>query len=143
MGNHDTSQSLSMNNGLKRFLIYHLPAFLYAALIFYVSSLQSISPPSIGFTWDDKIYHFGEYVLLSFFIFIALRYYRQDTIRKHLHLIAILIACCFAASDEIHQFFVPGRDSQLGDLLADSLGIVLAQLAIWWYLKRKPQKSID
>jgi VanZ family protein len=143
MGDHDSAQSVSVNNGLKRFIMYHLPALLYAALIFYVSGLRSISPPPFGFSWDDKIYHFGEYALLSFFIFIALKYYRQESIRKYIHLVAIVIACIFAASDEIHQFFVPGRDSQLGDLLADSLGAILTQVAIWFYLKRKPQKSID
>lgn len=132
-----------MSEGFKRFMIHHLPALLYAALIFYVSGLRSISPPSIGFTWDDKIYHFGEYAMLSFFVFIALKYYRHEPIRKYIHIAAIIIACVFAVSDEIHQYFVPGRDSQIGDFIADSLGAILAQVAIWWYLKRKPQKTID
>jgi VanZ family protein len=143
MASDDSTQSLRISDGLKRFLIYHLPAFMYAALIFYVSGLKSVSPPSFGFTWDDKIYHFGEFALLSFFIFIALKYYRNDFVSKYIHLTAIAIACIFAVSDEIHQYFVPGRDSAIGDFVADSLGVILAQVVIWWYLKRKPQKRID
>ncbi|MBU4129066.1 VanZ family protein, partial [bacterium] len=39
----------------------------------------------------------------------------------------------YALSDEIHQFFVPGREFDLWDLVADSLGIVFVAL----YLKRR------
>ncbi len=42
---------------------------------------------------------------------------------------AILTFCVcilYAASDELHQAFVPGRASQLADFLIDGLGIILA-----------------
>jgi VanZ family protein len=127
--------SLSPNGKFGRFLFLHFPAFAYAVLIYYVSSLQIIHPPSIGFSWEDKIYHFGEYAVLTIFVFIALKYYRSQFIKKHTYLLAGLFACFFAASDEIHQYFVPGRESTVGDLTSDCLGTIVALYVIWRFLK--------
>jgi hypothetical protein len=143
MENKDKFWSSKISNGFKRSLLFHLPAILYMAIIFYVSSLQTVSPPSIGFGLEDKIYHFGEYALLSIFLYVALLSYRSQSIRSKIHFIAAVIACLFAGSDELHQYFVPGRESTIGDLAADCLGAVAAQIAIWYYLKIRRQKSID
>jgi VanZ family protein len=143
MENKNKFLSLDISNGFKRSLLLHLPALLYMALIFYVSSLQKISPPSIGFGFEDKFYHFGEYALLSIFLYIALLSYRNQSIQDKIHIIAIVIACVFAGTDEIHQYFVPGRESTVGDLAADCLGAIAAQVGIWYYLKYRRQKSID
>ena len=143
MENKSTFWSFEMSNGFKRFLIFHLPAILFMVLIYYVSSLHTVSPPSIGFSMEDKFYHFAEYAVLSFFLHHALRYYRQQSIRGKIHIIAAAIACLFAATDELHQYFVPGRESTIGDLTADWLGAILTQVVIWYYLKLRRQKSID
>lgn len=42
----------------------------------------------------------------------------------------ILIGICYAASDEIHQLFVPGRSGQLMDVCIDSAGVILGVLFI-------------
>ena len=125
------------------FLLFHLPAIAYAALIYYVSSLQQIHPPSFGIEWDDKIYHFGEYAVFSLLIFVALKYYRTGFILRHVHLWAVVIPCLFAISDEIHQYYVPGRDATLGDLAADFLGVFSAQLFLIIILRYIRQKRVD
>ncbi|HDS00823.1 MAG TPA: teicoplanin resistance protein VanZ [candidate division Zixibacteria bacterium] len=135
--------SNEISNGFKRSIFLHLPALLYMALIFYISSLRSISPPSIGLGIEDKIYHFGEYALLSLFLYVALLSYRHKSIQSSIHIIAVVIACIFAGTDELHQYFVPGRESTVGDLIADCLGAITAQAVIWYYLKLRRQKSID
>lgn len=127
-----------------RFVIYNIPAFLYAALIFYVSGLPNVSPPDLGVSWDDKIYHFGEYFVFSILINIALRYYSNKRIRTYLYLIAALISIVFAVTDEVHQYFVPGRETAFLDFLADSLGTIAGQLFLWLYFKlRSRQKAFD
>ena len=128
---------------LGTFLIFHLPAIAYAALIYYVSSLPDIHPPSFGTGWDDKIYHFGEYAVFSFFIYIALKYYRNGFIVRHIHFWSATIACLFAVSDEIHQYYVPGRDATYGDLLADCLGCIFIQIFLILILRFIRQKRID
>ena len=143
MANKNTFWSFEMSNGFKRLLVFHLPAILYMVLIYYVSSLRQISPPSIGFSMEDKFYHFAEYAVLSFFLYYALRYYRRASIRNKIHIIAAIAACIFAGTDELHQYFVPGRESTIGDLTADWLGAIVTQAVIWYYLKIRRQKSID
>lgn len=37
---------------------------------------------------------------------------------------SLIIGVTYAASDEMHQLFVPGRSGKLADILIDSLGII-------------------
>ena len=43
----------------------------------------------------------------------------------------MLIGLAYAASDEIHQYFVPGRSSDAGDWLADALGVGAGCLLVY------------
>jgi VanZ family protein len=43
----------------------------------------------------------------------------------------------YGASDEIHQYFVPNRSSELGDWAADVLGVIVAVLIIKYFLQNK------
>lgn len=42
--------------------------------------------------------------------------------------LAALISACYAASDEFHQRFVPGRSGELRDVMIDTAGAVLGIL---------------
>ena len=42
--------------------------------------------------------------------------------------LAVFISVLYAASDELHQSFVPGRTASTGDVLVDALGVGLAWL---------------
>lgn len=50
----------------------------------------------------------------------------------------IICAGLFALSDEMHQYFVPGRSAEIADWLADMAGIILAWLLGSLILKRPP-----
>lgn len=65
-----------------------------------------------------KAAHMTEYAILSILIYIWLG--------KCKH--AIVCAALYAASDELHQLFVPGRAGRLGDVMIDSVGAVLGVL---------------
>lgn len=64
-----------------------------------------------------KCAHAGEYAVLGVFLTMAL------TDRRRV-MPAAVIGILYAASDEFHQRFVPGRSCQLTDVLLDSAGLL-------------------
>ena len=89
----------------------------YMALIFFLSSREKF-----GFTLpasSDKVIHAFAYMLLGLLFYMSLR---ASGARNYLVAAASLLACIYGISDEIHQFFVPGRYASLGDVFADAVG---------------------
>lgn len=76
-----------------------------------------------------KLAHMSEYGLLVILTFIHLSCYSLS-FQKRL-LTAWLFALCYAALDEIHQLFVPGRSGQLLDVCIDGAGALLAVGFLW------------
>ena len=68
--------------------------------------------------------HVTEYFLLAFFIFRALRPTRFRPVSRTL--IGAFIGVLYAASDEFHQVFVPGRTPAVHDVMIDSVGVMIA-----------------
>lgn len=67
-----------------------------------------------------KAAHFFAYLLLGVLVTNALD---KTRIISHKSLIWALIICIiYAASDEIHQIFIPGRAGQIKDVALDSAG---------------------
>lgn len=116
---------------------YKYLALAYAALIFTVSAIPTLNPPPLGLVLEDKILHFIEYGIFSLLLFLAFFTSGKEFFKKHVFVISSVIGIAYALSDEIHQKFVPGRSSEFLDFVADSLGIVLVQIGIWFYLKKK------
>jgi VanZ family protein len=76
-----------------------------------------------------KMGHLTEYFILSLLI---LRGIRAGKTGIHLGwaLAAIAIVGCYAALDEFHQSFVPGRTAAVSDVLIDTAGGVAAQVVV-------------
>jgi len=74
-----------------------------------------------------KCAHFTEYFILSLLIFRGIRSGEKGW---HLRwaLTTVLIVAGYAALDEFHQSFVPGRQAAVGDVLIDASGGIAAQL---------------
>lgn len=101
-----------------------LPAVLYMALIWTLSSL-SLSDVSVSrFPFGDKGVHFVEYGVLAFLLaHAAFRTWpRHHPLRTGS--LAVLVASLWGFVDEVHQGFVPGRSSEVLDLVADAAGAV-------------------
>ena len=98
-------------------------AVLIALLIFYVSS-QSFEKGSPGpnFKFKPVLYHFGVFFLFAFFISLAL--IKGKIENKYLILLAIIFGIALAATDELHQLFVPNRSCGLEDFFTDFAGIL-------------------
>jgi VanZ family protein len=47
------------------------------------------------------------------------------------------MAVMFGLSDEIHQYFVPGRNMDPLDLLTDAIGAALALWVAGWIVRRR------
>ncbi|HEC66041.1 MAG TPA: VanZ family protein [bacterium] len=127
-----------MSTDTKHFMRYWMPLILYAGLIFTLSSF-SLPPSKVEIPFIDKFIHLVEYGILGFLFYRALRASRfppkadQPLAEAKVFILSIIFSILYALSDEIHQYFVPGREFDLWDLAADSLGIILAAL----YLKRR------
>ena len=87
----------------------------------------------------DKLAHMAAFGVLAAFTDIAWRRTHPGlpVVRR---LIMILIGVAiFGASDEIHQYFVPGRSCDIFDWMADStggvLGLALTSLPLLWHRK--------
>ncbi len=83
-----------------------------------------------------KIAHILEFGIFSILIFRAWRSGRQGWCLSWA-VATLLIATAYAALDEIHQVFVPGRGPSVRDVVIDTVGAVLAQVVVWWYATRK------
>jgi len=107
----------------REFIKYHLPALIYALLIFSLSSFSSISTPELGLSFQDKLYHMAEFAIFGFLLYRSLGNWKR--LSQHRYSFSFLFGAFWAVTDELHQYFVPGRDSSPWDLLADLLGLAL------------------
>jgi len=112
----------------KRILFYVLPAVGYSALIFALSSFSlDIEELRPVFTFD-KLLHLVEYYILGYLLMRAFITSDVPFLAASPVAAAILVGSAYGLSDELHQVFVPGRDSSLLDFLFDAAGVALAAL---------------
>lgn len=116
-------------------LVYVTPFLLYCLLIFWLSA-QSDPGRLSSFEVPDKIAHLLEYSGFGFLLMRMLVFLKpkQDVVRQ---LIWVLSgALLYGLSDEVHQYFVPGREFSWMDLLADGAGGYLGA-RLWMVLSEK------
>ncbi|MBR6513651.1 MAG: VanZ family protein [Clostridia bacterium] len=83
-----------------------------------------------------KTAHFSIYMLLGALISLAMAQHI-----KRFSLISFGIGALYAVSDEIHQYFVPGRSCQISDMLLDMSGVALGCLIIYFINKIRLKKT--
>lgn len=79
-----------------------------------------------------KLAHFSLYFALG--LSSCLMFYEIVPNRKRpfkAPAVSLVFSVLYAASDEIHQFFVPGRSMQFSDVLLDSAGALTAILLLY------------
>jgi VanZ family protein len=107
-----------------------LPVYLYAGLIFIYSSLSFPPPLAPPILYGDKLLHLFEYAILGYLIARAARNSSSLKLRMHFRIFAVSIAIAYGLSDELHQYFVPWREAEVLDVLADGAGAFLGQLLL-------------
>ncbi|MDH4028936.1 MAG: VanZ family protein [Nitrospirota bacterium] len=93
-------------------------------LIFYLSSRSSFHLPRLPEN-SDKIIHICLYMPLAYLLFLSLR---ESGFKKNVFITAVVIAAVYGISDELHQYFVPGRNASAWDALADLTGAFLGSV---------------
>ena len=118
-----------------------VPALVYMAGIFYVSSLSD--PGSIPGGVSDKWIHAVEYAVLAVLLLLPLSGGRSERLTWPRAAIAAVLASAYGATDELHQAFVPGRVASAGDLAADAAGAALGAAAAGgaWSILRRSARS--
>ncbi len=111
---------------VKRIFFYVLPLLFYMLIIFSLSSISKYPDVCSWFLSLDKLIHAIEYYLLGYLIMRLLMMSSTRAFSWIPALMTISLGFIFAASDEWHQSFVPGRDMSVFDLFADILGVSLA-----------------
>jgi len=101
-----------------------LPVLAWAAVIFALSSVPGLGT-GLG-VWDTllrKLAHMAEFAILGLLLARALP-----------ELPAFAAGVAYAALDELHQHFVPGRAGMLLDVGIDAVGLLLGVL-LWRRLR--------
>lgn len=105
------------------------PVVLQMGLIFYFSHQPSGSPVLESFPFTAVIGHLGGYGLLALLLYRALAGgWREWDFR--VAVITFLVAFLYGVTDEVHQYFIPGRECTFIDLLINGAGAICALLAV-------------
>jgi VanZ family protein len=145
-----------------RLLKYWLPVVLWMTLIFGASTSlgrpentsRFIVPillwlnPKMPKETIEKIHyavrktaHFVEYSVLGLLLWLLIHFDPAlAAFRSREFWTALLIAALYAASDEFHQSFVPGRNAAVRDVLLDSCGAGSALAALWAWRRLRTRK---
>ena len=82
-----------------------------------------------------KLAHVTEYMIFSLILLRGVRGERKGW-QLNWALAALAIAAGYAALDELHQMFVPGRGPAIRDVLIDATGAALGQVVAWLWSRR-------
>jgi VanZ family protein len=110
-----------------RLLTVWLPVVAWAAVIFALSAIPNLST-GLG-TWDTilrKGAHLTEYAVLGGLLYRALS---RETL-------ALAAGIAYAATDELHQYFVRGRHASPVDVAIDAVGVSVGVL-LWLGLRKR------
>ena len=110
----------------------------WMALIFFLSSQPQLpSPPDpLADLIFKKGAHFTVYAVL------AVLFRRALPSHRWMWVLAWVLTVLYAASDEWHQSFVPGRHPLETDILIDACGAAAGLLILWWRQRRKAELSV-
>ena len=111
----------SMSTRLKNVLYYWLPVILYCLAIYIQSDLPA-SEHIPSFEFSDKVLHFLAYAVMGILFYRAYQTLRIKDNQQTLLLLSVVSASLYGISDEIHQYYVPFRDAEILDAIANFLG---------------------
>jgi VanZ family protein len=119
-----------------------LPALLWAATIFALSSIPGRALPELPVWNADKLVHAAVYALLGALCWRGARAsFAPGTAQWRVVLIAVLLTSLYGIADELHQMVVPNRAPDPNDVLADAVGGLLGALACVAIVARREERG--
>ena len=85
-----------------------------------------------------KAAHFTEYFILYYFAILVCKNYVDI---KRARIYSLFIVLGYAITDEIHQYFIPGRSMAIRDVIIDFSGGVFGFIINWVIYKLKYKKQ--
>jgi VanZ family protein len=113
---------------MSQVLWYWMPVVLYAGTIFFLSAQshpEDQLPLFVLRDISDKVLHAVEYGILSLLCYRAFRWAAGSVVARQAVVLAIVTASVYGITDEVHQAFVPFRESGWQDWLADTIGAMI------------------
>lgn len=124
---------------ISKFVIFWLPVILWMCVIFMFSAHPTGSASQVH--WQDfvvkKMAHITEYAILTVLLFRAFRSTGMQ--KRQAAKYALVLAVIYAATDEFHQSFTPGREPTIRDVIIDTIGATLSVILLWKLLPKMPQ----
>lgn len=117
-----------------------LPVIIWAFIIFNLSNqrLSAVSPEY----WKDFAFKKGAHIF--FYSILSVLFYRalsgEGLKRKSSAYGAVFLSFLYGTSDEIHQSFIPGRESTLRDIVIDTIGASISAFLLYYLLPKLPNK---
>jgi len=103
-------------------------------VIFWLSNQSTLLPSPFHFEHQDKLIHATAYAVMAF---LAWQAFAHRIVNVHVLLCAVIaFASFYGISDEFHQSFVAGRNADVWDWLADTLGASLAAFILHYQAQR-------
>jgi len=94
-----------------------------------------------------KAAHFTEFALLGMCLMLNVRdFYTVKGISLgsvHLWFMSWMLGTAYAATDEIHQYFVPERACQLLDVCVDSAGVAVGSMIMVLVIKHRLKRTVN
>lgn len=119
----------------------YAPVVLLSIAIIVASSREQAPMPDLGFTWQDKLFHFLAFTGYGLAVIRAV--VASAALSRRYVAIVIVLGAVFAASDEVHQMYVPGRSAEISDWLADMAGMLAAVGISWLHARHSIRQRRD
>lgn len=111
-------------------LVSAIPLVCVALGITILSHMPSPPSPDMGFALQDKVLHIIAYMVFGSTLGLAVRGWHPEYSRGRTMAIIVIGTALFGIYDEVHQYFVPFRESSVADWIADCIGAVLSLLVL-------------
>jgi VanZ family protein len=120
----------------RKVLLVYIPLAIYWVVIFIATTIPVDKMPKL-FIAQDKLEHFAAYFFLEILLALTFHFQNKSEFLKQKPIFfSIAVLIIYAAFDEIHQYFIPGRYADVLDWVADVIGGLFAIILVKWFLKK-------
>ena len=118
------------------------PVALYMAALFALSSIPNppAPPQALSFVTDKPV-HAMLYAGLAALVVRALAGGWRRSFTVETGVLAVIVATAYGVFDEFHQYFVPPRQMDAADVVADFVGAAIAATALYLFVRARRAES--